>query len=206
MPTEDRITDKPRGHRIATDQIAMRLPASAISGLNDEAVLALFTRGFFGGIIFRIEWFILRIALGKINPAKYTGFTSLPTEKIEWNSQNISTSTVMPVGDILFGSFKIVDFHVKQTTRSESDFGGCHRFSVHRNLHGNSRLDIESSSVTDESGRDSRQVQDEVEIRLEHFRCNPQTNIDSWAEYITWFHYWYARLLFADGIRSVLRR
>ncbi|KAF9065948.1 hypothetical protein BDP27DRAFT_1424341 [Rhodocollybia butyracea] len=214
----------PRGHRIATDQVAMRLPSSSISDLNDEAVLALFTRGFFGGKVFCIERFILKVGLAKIMPARYTGFTSLPTEKIEWNPQNISTSTVIPVGDILFGSFKLVDSHIKQTPRPESEsdplpsyldfgfgsdtasFGGCHRFSVHRDLRGNSDLDTKSSpTVTD---KDSRQVQDEVEIRIEHFSfiCNPWTNVDSWPKYMTWFHRWYERLLFTDGIRSVLRQ
>lgn len=235
----------PRGHRIATDQVALRFPTPLISGLNDEAVLALFTRGFFGGLVFRLERFILKIGLAKIMPARYTGtlsehkpnhwfwyahrildsgLTSLPTEKIEWNPQNISKSAFIPVGDILFGSFKLVDSHIKQTTSESepesdplpsyldfgfgsdtSNFGGCHRFSVHRDLHRDLGLDTKSSSVTD---KHPRQVQDEVEIRLEHFSfiCNPWTNVDSWPEYMTWFHRWYERLLFMDGIRGVLRR
>lgn len=38
----------PRHHRIATDQVSLRLSASSITGLDDEAVLTLFTKGFFG--------------------------------------------------------------------------------------------------------------------------------------------------------------
>ena len=73
----------------------------------------------------------------------------------------------------------------------KAPFAGCHRFSIVRNHEGNS---IESDGGVKV-----------IEMRLEHFRGNPRKNVDSWAEYITWFHYWYAKLLFADGIRSCFR-
>lgn len=122
------------------------------------------------------------------------GFKSKATERIIWNYSEIPPAAFMPVGDILFGSFKLMDAHLTSPSDpypSYLDFGfgsdlspfaGCHRFSLHR----------------------SRNPEEQIEIRLEHFRCNPRTNVDSCAECITWFHYWYARLLFTDGIRSCL--
>lgn len=63
----------PQNHVVITDQVCVRLPRSAISGLNDEAVLALCVRGFFGGQLFTIERFILSLFGGKFLPVQYTG-------------------------------------------------------------------------------------------------------------------------------------
>ena len=63
----------PRNHVINTDKVVQVLPASAVAGLSDENVLALFSRGFFGGSIFGFERFILRIGGYNILPARYTG-------------------------------------------------------------------------------------------------------------------------------------
>lgn len=45
---------------------------------------------------------------------------------------------------------------------------------------------------------------DEIEIRLEGYYCNPMKSGGSWAEKMAWFHELYARCLFSDGIRAVL--
>lgn len=63
----------PRNHVIVTDQVSIRLPASSISGLSDEAVLALFTRGFFGGKVFAIERLYMKLGGWRIIPRGYTG-------------------------------------------------------------------------------------------------------------------------------------
>lgn len=63
----------PRNHVIATDQVSLRLPASSISGLSDEAVLALFTRGFFGGSVFAIERLYMKMGGWRVIPSGYTG-------------------------------------------------------------------------------------------------------------------------------------
>lgn len=125
----------------------------------------------------------------------------------------------MPVGDILFGAFKLVDSHLKLTPSdplpSYLDFGfgsdrghfaGCHRFSVHRGLKAKEDSELSRLNVAGAAGEESLPGDDEVEVRLEHFRCNPSENVPSWAECISWFHCWYAKFLFADGISSVLRR
>lgn len=63
----------PRNHVINTDKVVQVLPASAVAGLTDENVLALFSTGFFGGFIFGFERFILRIGGYNILPSRYTG-------------------------------------------------------------------------------------------------------------------------------------
>ncbi|KFZ20629.1 hypothetical protein V502_03111 [Pseudogymnoascus sp. VKM F-4520 (FW-2644)] len=193
----------PRNHVIVTDQVSVRLAASSISGLSDEAVLALFTRGFFGGKAFAIERVYMKMGGWRIIPSGYTGFESLPTERIEWSRHNIPATSFMPVGDILFGAFKLVDSHLKLTPSdplpSYLDFGfGGLELKKDSEL---SRL-----NVTGAAGEGGLPDDGEVEVRLEHFRCNPSKNVPSWAECISWFHYWYAKFLFADGISSVLRR
>ncbi|KFY75768.1 hypothetical protein V499_04273 [Pseudogymnoascus sp. VKM F-103] len=209
----------PRNHVIVTDQVSVRLPASSISGLSDEAVLALFTRGFFGGKVFAIERLYMKLGGWKTIPTGYSGFKSLPTERIEWNHHNIPAMSFMPVGDILFGAFQLVDSHLKLAPSdplpSYLDFGfgsdrgyfaGCHRFSLHRGLESEKDSELGSLNVAG-TASDADMLEDgEVEVRLEHFRCNPSKNVPSWAECISWFHCWYAKFLFADGISSVLKR
>lgn len=125
----------------------------------------------------------------------------------------------MPVGDVLFGAFRLVDSHLKLTPSDplpsyldfafgsdRGNFAGCHRFSLHRGLESKTDNELSRSNVTGLIGEADLLEESEVEVRLEHFRCNPSKNVPSWAEYISWFHYWYAKLLFADGIGSVLRR
>lgn len=63
----------PRHHIINTDKVSQLIPASAAAGLSDEEILSLFTGGFFGGFIFRIESWLLRIWGARFLPARYTG-------------------------------------------------------------------------------------------------------------------------------------
>lgn len=104
----------------------------------------------------------------------------------------------------MFGAFKMTDYHLQKTSdpvssyvdfcfgSDESRFGGCHRFAIIRES---------AREFRDEDG-----VEEQVEVLLEHFRCNPKVNVDSWAEYIPWVHYWYAKFLFADAVRTLLRK
>lgn len=77
----------------------------------------------------------------------------------------------------------------------EFTFAGCHRFQI-------TRLPVSSVDSGSESGIEEPQV----ELQLQHFRCNPQRNVPSVAEYAERFHFGYAKALFANGVQSVLRR
>lgn len=128
--------------------------------------------------------------------------------RVIWHQSEIPTTTLLRVGDTLFGSFKVLDRHLAtplNTTPSYIDYGygsdtgrfaGVHRFSV-------SRTPANDGNGSNDPAGEKHQQQ--VEIKLQGFRCNPAKDVDSAAGYLTWFHYCYAKLLFADGIRSCLR-
>ncbi|EED12351.1 hypothetical protein TSTA_004030 [Talaromyces stipitatus ATCC 10500] len=190
----------PRSHVTNTDKVVQVLPASAIAGLSDENVLALFSTGFFGGFIFGFERFILRIGGYNILPSRYTGFERPSDAVTIWNKSDIPTTHLLPNGSNLFGSFTMLDKYIA-TNPSEQDasyvdygfgsdesiFAGCHRFQITR--------------LPTQSGAESQ-----VQMELLHFRCNPQKNKPSIAEYIERFHYVYAKALFANGIQYVITR
>ncbi|KFY06990.1 hypothetical protein V492_07547 [Pseudogymnoascus sp. VKM F-4246] len=193
----------PKHHDVVTDQVSIRLPASSVSSLSDEAALALFTRGFFGGRVFAFERLYMKMGGWRVIPTGYAGFKSLPTERVEWNHHNIPATSFMPVGDILFGAFQLVDSHVKVTPSDPLPSYLTFGFGGLEPKKGSEpgRLNVSGAADEPELLDDG-----EVEIRLEHFRCNPSRNVPSWAECISWFHRWYAEFLFADGISSMLRR
>jgi hypothetical protein len=62
----------PLNHCAKGDRVSTWLPASAVLGLTDEAVLALLTKGFFGGWVFAIEGWVMW-ACGGVLPAVYEG-------------------------------------------------------------------------------------------------------------------------------------
>lgn len=132
-------------------------------------------------------------------------FERSPNERLIWRASEIPKSNFVAIGDIIFGAFKMTDCHLQDPSdlnssyvdfcfgSDESRFGGCHRFVIVR---------VPSAELKE--AEDS--MEEQVEVLLEHFRCNPKVDVDSWAEYIPWFHYWYAKVLFADAVRNLLGR
>ncbi|OQD63271.1 hypothetical protein PENPOL_c010G03175 [Penicillium polonicum] len=189
----------PRHHITATDNITQVFPESVVAGLSDEEALALFTRGFFGGFIFGFERSILRMGGWNVLPARFTGFQGDPHASQIWNASELPRSHLLPVGSSLFGSFKVLDKHIGPESSDqrasyvdygfgsdESTFAGCHRFQITR-----------SPCIGAEPL---------VQFELQHFRCNPQKNEPSVAEYVAWFHYGYAKALFANAVQCILLR
>ncbi|RSM06706.1 hypothetical protein CEP52_005550 [Fusarium oligoseptatum] len=190
----------PRGHIINTDTVTQTFSASVVAGLSDERVLSLFTSGFFGGFVFGFERFILRIGGYNLLPSRYTGFEIPPDVITIWNRANVPNTHLLPVGSCFFGSFLLLAKHITTLLSSEepsyvdygfgSDefvFGGCHRFQI-------TRLPVVEKEEA------------QIQIELQHFRCNPQKNQPPVAEYIERFHYVYAKMLFANGVQALLSR
>ncbi|OJK00081.1 hypothetical protein ASPACDRAFT_42661 [Aspergillus aculeatus ATCC 16872] len=202
----------PRQHVIGTDCITQVIPASAVAGVSDERVLALFTSGFFGGFVFAPEWLLLTAVGGRILPVGYTGFLREGhTAQTLWRRAHVSDSRLHPVGTCFFGTFMILDKHiaieseVAEPSRraswidygfgsDESSFAGCHRFQITR---------IEDTGGEGPSKTDST-TESQVQVELQSFQCNPQKNVPFGSEILKQFHSQYARLLFANGIQSVL--
>ncbi|KAL2678509.1 hypothetical protein Neosp_009256 [[Neocosmospora] mangrovei] len=168
--------------------------------LNTDAVTQTFSAGFFGGFVFGFERFILRIGGYRLLPARYTGFEIPPDAATVWNKADIPNTHLLPVGSCLFGSFRLLNKHMAVVPSVEepsyvdygfgSDefiFGGCHRFQI-------TRLPV------------AEKEEAQIQIELQHLRCNPQKNQPSPAEYIERFHYIYAKMLFANGIQALLSR
>lgn len=70
---------------------------------------------------------------------------------------------------------------------SQASFAGCHRFRLRRLC------------------EDPASGSSPVEINLEAFRCNPNGSLGVLDGLLSWVHRIYARLLFADGIQSIIR-
>ena len=63
----------PQTYKYLSDTISLTLHASQLSTLDDTAVLALFTRGFFGGWAFRLEGLFMRAGGYKFLPPNFMG-------------------------------------------------------------------------------------------------------------------------------------
>jgi len=199
----------PRNHCAKGDKVSIKLSASAVSGLKDEAILALLTKGFFGGWVFAMEGWTMR-AFGGVLPARYEAFKDKPTKKIIWKNSDIPKDKLVPTGDMFF-DFALVNKHIQTSSDSSPSFvdygfgsdrrifAGSQRFAVSR------KVRVPDQDV---NGKVEQAVKEEeyVELYVECFRCNPVVDRDSWAEYAPWLHYWYARFLWAEAVRAVLRR
>ncbi|PYH40170.1 uncharacterized protein BP01DRAFT_351909 [Aspergillus saccharolyticus JOP 1030-1] len=202
----------PRQHTTGGDCITQTIPSSWIAGRSDEQVLALFTSGFFGGFVFALEWLLLTAAGGRILPVGYTGFTrDAQAARTLWRQVDVSDSYLHPIGTCLFGTFMVLDKHIGPQSEliendqrtswvdygfgsDKSSFAGCHRFQITttRAHQGEGKCKIGSSTET------------RVQIELLGFHCNPQTNQPGAPEILKLFHWGYAKMLFANGVQSVL--
>lgn len=145
-----------------------------------------------------------------IKLTQFSGLSDKPSKKIIWKSSDIPKHTLVPTGDMFF-DFALVSKHIQTSsspTPSYVDYGfgsdqrifsGSHRFAINR------EEKIRDQDVN-EKVRQAGMKEEYIELCLECFRCNPIIDRDSWAEYIPWLHYWYARFLWAEAVRAVLRR
>lgn len=63
----------PQQRPIKHDTVSINLPASRFRGLSDERLLALFTKGFFGGWSFYLEGLALKAGIWRLSPVTFTG-------------------------------------------------------------------------------------------------------------------------------------
>lgn len=52
--------------------VTQEVSTSYINARTDEEILAVFTRGFFGGWVFGLERFVLGLGVWKLFPARFT--------------------------------------------------------------------------------------------------------------------------------------
>lgn len=64
----------PRKHKFSADTVSLYLPAEKIEHLSDERILALFTKGFFGGPAFRLESLFMKgVGYRILGPPRFDG-------------------------------------------------------------------------------------------------------------------------------------
>ncbi|KAK2855566.1 hypothetical protein FQN49_005063 [Arthroderma sp. PD_2] len=225
----------PQSHQMIEDCFIARLPAhtvvpspssptgkSHLSQLSDEELLARFTRGFFGGMIFATEKLILASGLDQTHPSApgaETNNSSLQLPKSIWRVADIPTTTLLPFSSKLFGSFQVTHSQLADQTKAPTtppaienqptqerysyidigfgngSFAGCHRLSVHRH-------NSADSCVGSNNPPDNQESDDVIEFRLSHFHCNPRGGKpNSLVTILNRFHQVYAKLLFTDALR-----
>lgn len=57
----------PLSHPVTADKVSIKLPVPAVSGLRDEEILALLTKGYFGEWVFAFEGWVMRTCGGIVS-------------------------------------------------------------------------------------------------------------------------------------------
>ncbi|TEA17576.1 hypothetical protein C8034_v012256 [Colletotrichum sidae] len=186
----------PRGHVSAADawHTDLNLPAST-RRVTDEALLAAFVRGFFGGTVLALERSALRLA--RLNLVSYKALELAHTPQRIWHKSELSSRRLPSLGSIIFGAFQISNVQLveadgpEQTESyidvvygsSQGRFAGAHRFSIVRDP--------------------TRPGQ--IRISFESTACNPTDNLPFAPAWAYAFHHVYATLLFRESVAEVLR-
>lgn len=238
----------PRNQELFQHRLILKIPAAKLrAGITEKEVLALFTKGFFGGWIFTPErWLFI---LTGISFANFEGrqpvqpgtgrhnkrlaktdrthcdiginLTSKPAEPPAqeiWKTSSLSPKSIPPLGSLLFGNFLLADSTSATSHQQQKDLfaskppsrppqgtefaefvaGGSvwvelvssHRFEVARGLH---------------SGKDQgNDEEDMLQVTFSHASGNSRSG-RRYSRPFQWLHLVYARLLFADGIREILK-
>ncbi|CAH0027462.1 unnamed protein product [Clonostachys rhizophaga] len=190
-----------KGHRDQGDSrhITVEIPAH-LQNEPDEALLARFVKGFFGGIVIGPERLTLQ-TLG-LNLVKFTSAHAPSTGQRLWSTKDLQDNKLPPLHSVLFGVFQVTDKNLAERSGSEpsesyvdfafgSDetvFAGAHRFAVVR------------------YPRSSQQPADEpttVQIHSQSIVCNPLYDRPLRPQFMFTFHLAYADLLFRDAIAEV---
>ncbi|KAJ5335454.1 hypothetical protein N7452_007857 [Penicillium brevicompactum] len=194
----------PHHHIASSDEVSWTLDTKDLRGMDDRKVLSLFSVGFFGGFVLGIERMLLTAGAWRLLPVHFTAFPSESRKSSIWHRSDIPGDDLCPTGTKLFGSFQLLDKQISKgptnastSTSSYVDYGfgsdtysfsGCHRFRITR------------------IPRTPENAKELVQISLEGFHCDPQQNRLWLPRIALWFHAAYARVLFANGMQSVLTR
>ncbi|KAM0274365.1 hypothetical protein ACHAQH_007902 [Verticillium albo-atrum] len=179
--------------------ISVQIPEHARS-MSDEALLAAFVRGFFGGKVFAPERTLLKIV--KLDLLNYPDLKRSASAAHVWDVNQLEGDELLPLSSIYFGGFQISDIHVHQPDHvpdrsaetesnidfvfgsSQGNFSGSHRFSV---------LRTESDPTS-------------IRIRSAHTSCNPTGDKLSMPDFMGPLHNFYAMVLFREAVGEVKRR
>lgn len=166
---------------------------------------------------------VLYTVLGRISPVNLTSKVfernghTLPANKTQiWSPDALSRTKPPPLGALLFGNFMVFDSPSATSQEREALFPGAAEKRHARApedvvcmevVAGPSRAFGLLPSHRFEVRREEPGEGDEVRVwvTLSHVRCDPY-NGRKGRSWLKAFHLVYARLLFADGVREVVRR
>ncbi|KAI8668090.1 hypothetical protein NCS55_00833300 [Fusarium keratoplasticum] len=178
--------------------IALDIP-SQHHDVSDEALLAKFVKGYFGGAVIGPERRTLQ-TLGR-NLVHFTKAAPVARTDV-WSLKDLSDTKLPSINTVLFGVFQALDLHLAtQQLKNGADrtesyidfgfgsdkfwFGGVHRFAVVR--------------LRDEEGKEM------VQVHYQSMSCNPSVNKPLRPWWMFEFHKAYADLLFRDGVSEIKR-
>ncbi|POR39760.1 Uncharacterized protein TPAR_00037 [Tolypocladium paradoxum] len=188
----------PRGHAAWGDSRSITLTIPRGQGVSDEAILAQFVKGFFGGRVFAPE----RVGLGLFRPSvgPFNGLEPASTPQQVWDASQLSDRTLPPLHTILFGCFQVAAIQLASRDdkgsapessvdvvygSGQAQFAGCHRFSV-----------VQEAPRGDDADTTAR-------LCLACVTCNPTVDRPLTPSVVWSFHKAYAMLLFRDAVAGV---
>ncbi|KAI3332138.1 hypothetical protein HD806DRAFT_518941 [Xylariaceae sp. AK1471] len=205
----------PLGHPAQQqDSYTLRIPVHKLQrGISDEEILARFTYGHYGGWVLTPERWLLRIfkpSITHISALDEGG--SLPQLSLTPTIWSLTRTGLPPLGSRLFGVFLLLDCSVAnpQERGQKHSSAPSHRSDhVFAEFVAGSDKSAFAVSQRFEIARQQSGTNDEtnecVTITASHLLCNPLGGRSVFPGWMRGFHGLYARLLFADGIREVMK-
>ncbi|KAI0412148.1 hypothetical protein F5X98DRAFT_355599 [Xylaria grammica] len=212
----------PGPHHGIKENYSLTIPARRFKNdLSDEEILARFTKGFFSGLAFTPErWLLSAIpfsitdipaikkTLGSRSQNAVPGLVVGPDI---WDPSSISPQSTPSVASLLFGNFLVLDsslLTIAQRKQLPDDYA-LHTRPPHAfvelawggeglGLVGSHRFEVSRHEV-----KQAAEAEEFVKITLSTIGCIPKTGLAP-PNYLQWFHVLYSRFLFSDGIRGVL--
>jgi hypothetical protein len=215
----------PQNLRCLKDTRTISIPVSAFTSTNasngtvldDEQILARFTRGWIGGYVLAPERYILKLVnwMGLRVLGLPLGPSSCKREV--WAVTEISRQSLPEVNDVLFSAFQVVDKHIANENEggeSYIDFGfgtqsdriaGVHHFSVARERNRGAKYTSVEGNDSSNIGGSGRVEEERIRLTYSCMALIPYDERKEVPVLLGKFHLTYAMLLFREGVAEALR-
>ncbi|KAL3429609.1 hypothetical protein BDV09DRAFT_202871 [Aspergillus tetrazonus] len=210
----------PAGNPTEEESYILRVPLHELKqGIDDEEILARFSKGFFAGWIFGPERWIAPFVQGIIDHEVFSNARESPGNSCSRPDASdpdnprpnaMSQQRLPPLGACLFGLYYLIDTSVcspkyrtsiypasAQRPRPERSFVEYAGRTQGRSLAASHRFELVRE-------RPVANGEAEITIIYSHVRSNPRTGGQVYSRPMTAMHVCYAHLLFAEGVREVL--
>ena len=205
-------------HHITIDDTRSAL-VSVQHSLSHEQVLAKFLVGFFGGKVFAPErtalGFMRRqlvnfdgeqlpLRLGTSSTDRMSELADKPISSRIWIAGDVGDVELPPLHAVFFGAFRVID--IKRSNASEqSSTPGYSYIDIAFGADDGFIAGVHRFTVSEDEKSASTEGKRYVTISFVHTSCNPRQNKPLSPEVLQTFHLWYAKLLFKEGLVSVLK-